>query len=225
MKTKIIHPIFVLILINLVLLSCQEGTDNQDQGPIKPPAQIISVDRATEMYNTYSARRVPIIKKYEDSIPSDASPFTPTRYAEYDLESIKQYIAYVEYRAKQSKVEVKTLRFYFSNYPNSDTFANGDKVKYPKRNSFFILPTMEVKGKNVGFSIEEVDGNYSAVPINRSSVERVEGMGNTKKSSVNEAGLFFSSNIAAQSLNVLSLVFNDGQLMPPPEVNDFGNDN
>ncbi|WP_310993800.1 hypothetical protein [Aequorivita marina] len=225
MKTKVITPLFVLIFISLTLISCQETIYNPDPGPssVKPPKEIISVAQAAAMHKSYSLRRVPIIKKYEDSIASDTSAFTPTRYAEYDLETIKQYVAYVEYMAKQAKVDVKTLRFYLSNYPNSEKFENGEKVKYPRRNSLFVLPTMEYKGKNHGFSIEEVNGKYTAVPINRRANNK-NNLNKTQNDSigrVSEAGFFVSGNAAVQEGETSSLILNDGQIMPPPPIDDF----
>ena len=226
MRTKLISPLLFLIFIYLTFISCKESTGTIDPGPIKPPKQIISVERASEMYENYSARRVPIIKKYEDSAVSDTTPFTPTRYAEYDLETIKQYVAYVEYQAKQAKVDVKTLRFYLSNYPNSETFPNGDKVRYPRRNSFFVLPTMEYNGKNVGFSIEEVDGKYTAVPINKRATGNEKGQNKAQTDSegqLNEAGFFMAGSTTVQGGGTTSLILNDGQLVPPPGDNDFNN--
>lgn len=211
-----------------MFLSCEEPTEISDQGPVKPPKQIISVERATEMYDSYSSRRVPIIKKYEDSVDYDIASFTPTRYAEYDLETIKQYVAYVEYKAKQAKVDVKTLRFYLSNYPNGEKFPNGDKVSYPRRNSFFVLPTMEYNGENVGFSIEEVDGEYSALPISKRNANREKAQNKVQmdsKEQLNEASFFMSGSATFQGVGTTSLVLNDGQIMPPPGKDDFGNTN
>lgn len=228
MRTKLIAPLLLLIFFNLLFISCQEITTDPDQGPVKPPTEIISVERATEMYDSYSSRRLPIIKKYEDSVVSDTSPFTPTRYAEYDLETIKQYVAYVEYKAKQANVDVKTLRFYLSNYPNSEEFNNGDEVRYPRRNSLFMLPTMDYNGENVGFSIEEINGKYTAVPINKSenTTEKDQNKAQTNEDGqLNEAGFFLAGSSVIQGSGTSSLILNDGNIMPPPKRDDFGNNN
>src|SRR5690606_24007077 len=159
MKTKITNGLLSLMFISSIFFSCQDPTTPNEhpyEGP--PKGYIISVERAGEMYDAYSERRVTIIKKYEDSIAADGSKFERTRYAEYDLQTLKQYIAYIEHEAAEAKVDINTLRFYLSNYPNSDKFANGDAVKYPRKNSFFVVPTMAYEGKNVGFSITDVDG-------------------------------------------------------------------
>ncbi len=222
MYLKKIFRCFIL-LTALFFLSCEEHSNNEPpyQGP--PKGHIISVERAAELYDAYSSRRVPIIQKFEDSIKPDSVKFSPTRYTEFDLETIKQYIAYIEHEAQEANVEINTLRFYLSNYPNADNFPNGDAVKYPRMNSFFVVPTMDYNGENVGFSIEDVDGKYTAVPINR---QRTNQKGSQKQNDstgqMNEAA-FFSFNSAASQNVGGSLILNDGQVCPPPGTNDFGN--
>lgn len=229
MKAQMTNRLLLLISINLMFFSCQEPTTHNElpyEGP--PKENIISEERAQEMFDAYSQRRVPIIQQYEDSIASDGSIFEPTRYAEYDLKTIKQYIAYIEHEAMQANVDINTLRFYLSNYPNSDKFPNGDVVKYPRRNSFFVVPTMAYEGENVGFSIEEVDGKYTAVPIERRATQQE---GNQDKGQVdatgqmNEAGFFMSNTTTVQGGGTTSLIFNDGGVAPPPGTGDFGNNN
>lgn len=227
MKAQTLQHLLLLLCINLMLFSCQDPVTHTEppyEGP--PKDHIISVDRAQEMFDAYSQRRVPIIKKYEDSIAADGSKFTPTRYSEFDLETIKQYIAYIEHEAKEANVDIKTLRFYLSNYPDSDKFPNGDMVKYPKRNSFFVVPTMAYEGKNVGFYLEEIDGVYTALPINRNSLSEKEKnqTQDEPQGSVNEAGLFISTNSATLSGST-SVILNDGGVAPPPGTSDFGDGN
>ncbi|SRX55265.1 hypothetical protein AEQU1_02287 [Aequorivita sp. CIP111184] len=229
MTTKMTKLFMLLFFTNLLLFSCQEPSTH-DESPYEGPPKdhIISVERAGEMYDAYTQRRVPIIKKYEDSIALDGSNFEPTRYAEYDLQTVKQYIAYIEHEAGQANVDIKTLRFYLSNYPNSDKFANGDVVKYPRKNSFFVVPTIAYEGKNVDFSIEEVDGKPTAVPISR--VNSTKEINQNKRQAdstgqMNEAGFFISNNTAVQGGGTTSLILNDTQLAPPPGTGGFGNNN
>ncbi len=229
MIAKMTNLFMLLIFTNLILVSCQEQTSQKEtlyEGP--PTGHIISVERAGEMYDAYSQRRVPLIQKYEDSIVLDSSKFTPTRYAEYDLKTIKQYIAFIEHEAGQANVDINTLRFYLSNYPNNDKFPNGDAVKYPRRNSFFVVPTMAYGGKNVGFSIKEMDGEYTAVPINRGASAQVGNQDKDQADSIgemNEAGFFISNNSMVQGGGTTSLILNDSQLAPPPGPDDFDNNN
>lgn len=229
MKVLMSHRSLLLFCIIFSLFSCKEpGTHNESPYEGPPKDHIISVDQAREMYDAYSQRRVPIIQRYEDSIAADSS-FTPTRYAEYDLETIKQYIAYIEHEATKAEVDIKTLRFYLSNYPDSEKFQNGDIVKYPKRNSLFVLPTMEYEGDKVGFYLEDIEGKYTAVPIKKRTGTQ-QGVNQKRNEdepagNVNEAG-FFISNAATVQGGGTSLVLNDGQITPPPAgPDDFGGDN
>jgi hypothetical protein len=226
MTAKITIRLAFLSFISLLLFSCENTTHTPPL--VDPPKQIISTERAKEMYDTYTDRRVSIISKYEDSISADGSVYTPTRYAEYDLETIKNYIAYIEQESKKASVDIKTLRFYLSSYPKSDKFQNGDVVKYPRRNTIFVLPTMEFEGKNVGFSVEETGGKYTAVPINRNNPMqdiKQEKRQADSTGQMNEAGFFISNNTAAQGGGSSSLILNDSSLSPPPSSNDFGNNN
>lgn len=220
-------PFFILLFIASLTISCQEPTHQTEppyEGP--PKGHIISVERAQQMYDAYSERRVPIIQKYEDSLNPAGEQFTPTRYAEFDLETVKQYIAYVEEMAKKAQVDVKTFRFYLSTYPAGDSYPNGDEVKFPRRNSIFVVPTMAYDGQNVGFSVEETDGVYTAVPIKRAPSPKSMDEENLPKDGgqVNEAGILnFSAAVPPSESS--SLIMNDGHIVPPPGTNDFGEDN
>lgn len=229
MNTKKRCCYFLLTLATVLFVSsCVEPTIQNDppyEGP--PKGNIISVERAKEMYDTYTQRRIPIIQEYEDSIVSDGIKFEPTRYVEFDLETMKQYIAYIEHEAKLAEVDIKTLLFFLANYPNSRTFENGDVVKYPRKNTLFMVPTMEYEGKNVGFSIEESNGKYTAVPLNKSVAKRngeTEAGSQTDASGqINEAGFFVSNTTAVGE--TISLIMNEGEITPPPPIDPFGDGN
>ena len=227
MKFQNFNRILILMGVNLFLFSCHDANTHSEppyEGP--PKGHIITVERAQEMFDAYSKRRVPIIQEFEDKLIPEQAPFTPTRYAEYDLETVKQYIAYIEHEAKKAQVDIKTLRFYLSNYPNSDKFPNGDTVKYPRRNSLFVVPTMHYKATNVGFSIEEKDGIYTAVPIKKPTTnhENEEKKQADSTGQMNEAGFLILNDTTAQGV-IISLILNDGSITPPPGQNDFGDDN
>ncbi len=229
MKLQNTTGLLLFLCSSLLLFSCQEQVPHAEavyEGP--PKGHIITVERAQEMYDAYSQRRVPLIQAYEDSLQPAKEKFEPTRYAEFNLETVKQYIAYIEHEAKQANVDINTLRFYLSNYPAADKFPNGDVVKFPKRNSIFVVPTMDYKGKNVGFSIEEVDGKYTAVPIkSRSSVpEKTNDAGESQSmGKQNKAGFFSSATSAVTGPGTTSLILNDSHIAPPPGPDEFGSNN
>ena len=140
--------LFSLLPISILFLAfgCQEQSEKPKTESVKAPEQIISTNQAQELFDNYSSRRAPLIQKFEDSLNKE-SRFDVARYGYYDYKTIKKYIAYIEQEAEKAKVEISTLRFYFGNYPNKKQFADGRKVKHPRQNSFFIVPTLKKDGK------------------------------------------------------------------------------
>jgi len=222
MKPNIFIRFSLCLFFGIFFIGCEDST--QGEPPYEgPPKEIITVKQAFEMYGSYSTRRVPLIQRYEDSISDDSSKFTPTRYAEYELKAIKQYIAYIEHEAKEAGVNVNTLRFYLANYPDSGKFDGGAVVRYPRRNTFFVVPTTDIDGKNEGFSIEEINGKPTAVAISR-KMGRENGAQKSQSDTtaqVNEAGFFMPNSTSVQGSGTTSLILNDGSIVPPPGTDDF----
>jgi len=175
-------PLMLTFLFVVALSSCNEECPPcEDPKPVPPPAQIVEVDEAKKMYDTYSIRRKPLIRRYEDSITrrkdyddndkmkqqkmqqnqkddnsanrqaAQVDSFPVARYVYYDYKTIKDYLAYIEQEAKNQGIEISTLRFYFSNYPE------GMKVQdaKPRQNSIFILPTLTQDNQTYGYFLNE----------------------------------------------------------------------
>ena len=217
-----------LLLIALIVLSFYkcDDTDIKPDDPQDAPAQIISVNQAKEMYDTYEERRIRLIQEYEAPNP-DGSPFDATRYGWYDFETIKNYIAYVEQEAALAKVKVSGMQFYFANYPDSEVFENGTPVKYPRQNSFFLIPTLERNGENYGF-ITTGNGDKDREPIlikdwisqnhdgrqssGTDQVNQNTGIMNSKFLWI-KPNFYSSANLADER----SLILNESNLIPPPK--------
>ncbi len=227
---KNFKKLFSLLLFSatLMLLSCgEQGKEvkTSQKMEVEPPEQIISVEEAQMMYKNYTDRRVPLIQKYEDSVNmshKDTTKFDVARYTYYDYRTIKQYLEYIEQEAAKAGVEISTLRFYYSNYPNEDTFPDGTKVIHPRQNSFFIQPTLNEKGEEFGFYTEDSGdgGTKRAVLLNgQMEIYGPNGVGirvgNTSRS---HAG-FTAGNSSAPAASGFangSLVLNHGGAAPPP---------
>ncbi|RDK87157.1 hypothetical protein C8D94_102340 [Marinirhabdus gelatinilytica] len=155
----------LLGLLTLVLLTaCEEPQDPQPPNT-DPPEQIISVGQAKEMFDSYSDRRVPIIKRFEE-MEDTTQAFNPTRFGEYDYQTVKQYMDFIESEAALADVEIGGLRFYLTNYPASSTFSDGTEVQYPRQNSFVLVPTTAVNGVQKGFITRTTpDGGRTIVLI------------------------------------------------------------
>ena len=215
-----------ICLFTLVLSSCgersQEGQDVK-KAEVKPPEQIISIEEAKSMYDNYTERRAGLIQHFEDSINigrKDTAQFDVARYTYYDYKTIKQYLAYIEQEAAAAGVEISSLRFYYSNYPDQQNFANGKPIVHPRQNSFFLIPALEVEGEQYAFTTVDTGeaGKKRAVLLTM-DLEPYEpdGMGaidyGPKRS---HAGIFSLVSYTSPAYANGSTVLNEGNAAPPP---------
>lgn len=217
-KSKFLYIGCALLFLSACQQKPKEEKTNQEPEDekkeiVKPPEGIISLKESKSLYDNYSRNRAGIIKTFERESHHDEN-FDVARYTSFDFEEVKQYIAFVEQEAKKAKVDVSTFRFYFANYPSEEKFPDGKAVMHPRQNSIFIVPTINVDGKDFGFYIG-ADGK--AKLINNSFKADQQGMGSvddkSEKSYAGFAPSFFSSATlqGRQSLN-----FNRGSSGPPP---------
>lgn len=220
MKTKITFGVVVLVFS--LFTSCNEKKENTENDHPKhdditeAPSQIISIDLAKTEYDNYTKKRAELIEANEEAL-EDGSKFIASRYGDYDIETVKNYIKYVEQQADSAGVKIETLRFYFSTYPNKKDFPNHKKIKHPRQNSFFILPTMKVDSKNMGFYIKNLGAGKKEAALIRdykypSSIQEED-------SEKSEASMFSGLNVFSKPLPPSvpeSLIMNEGQMSPPP---------
>ncbi len=225
---------FLTFIVLLILAGCGEQKAKEEvpevkQDEIKAPEQIVSVDQARSMYKTYTERRVPLIQKYEDAYDKRDSQmkdsFDVARYVYYDYKTIKDYLAYIEQEAAKANVEISTLRFYFSNYPNEVKFDDGRPVIHPRQNSVFILPATTVDNKQYGFFLIENEDGSTLPAYLRWNLEpyKPEGMGVINEEAKSYAGLGPNMGSSApSSVNLMPLaaprstILNEGNAGPPP---------
>lgn len=205
----------------LIIGACQEKPKKDEephdepQERVKPPKQIISLEESKELYDNYSKNRVELIKSYEREENNDEK-FEAARYASWDYKTIKQYIAFIEQEAKEAKVDISTIRFYFANYPNKEKLPDGKKVVHPRQNSIFILPTIKIDDLDYGFYIGE-DGKAKLIK----NAVNVKGMGGISKDDEKSYASFVPSFFSPPALfKGQSLNMNHGSSGPPPN-NDF----
>ena len=208
----------------LLIVNCgdQKKEQPKDDPPVEkeevtPPKQIVSLEQAKETYDNYTRRRVGIIEKSEGPKP-DGSKFDATRYTYYDYATIKQYMDYIEQEAKRANVEISSLRFYLSNYPDAPAFKNGNKVIHPRQNSVFLVPTTTKDGLEYPFMLEDKDGKWEAVLLTGQLDPLGEdGMGmQNENRAKNYAGFAVNPAPINLSHHEKSLILNEGGSAPPP---------
>lgn len=220
-RNKKPHLLLLFFIILLSLHSCSDSEKKETvEEEVSAPEQIIPISEAKSMYRNYSERRLPLIQKYEDSINRETgldNKFDVTRYVSYDYETIKQYLTYIEAEAKKADVEISTLRFYFSNYPDKPVFNVNDSVLHPRQNSIILSPTLKKGDKNYLFYVENTTENTKPILLSDSFGE-IKGFGLNKVNQKSHASIipkFTKPN--APMFAEKSLTMNRGHSSPPPE--------
>lgn len=174
-------PVFLsiaIVTLTVLISSCKQQANTEETQPttsserITKPEKIVSLKNAQSMYSNYSERRVPIIQQYEDRLMEDKAnqgnqeqdSFIVARYIHYDYQTIKDYLAYIEQEAADANVEISSLRFYLTNYPNKKEFENGKPILHPKQNSILILPAVTAGKSEYGLYLNELQ-NGEKVPV------------------------------------------------------------
>lgn len=223
-----IRKVAPLSAILILSLSCRE-TPKQDEpaeaerdtitSTLPAPKNIIPIDEAQKLYDTYSERRVPLIERFE--IPDGQSgPFSATRYTSFDYTTLKEYLAFIEQEAAGAHVDISSLRLYFGNYP-ADSEEDPDKAgSKARRNTIFIVPTLHKNGEDFGFYIQTGDdGSRKAVLL----VERGQPASATGAHEINQASRSYAGFLPATKPSLAgeqSLIMNRGNSGPPPNT-DF----
>lgn len=210
-----------LFLVSILLFGAAScGQDPKtDVITVKAPAQIVTVAQAKSMYDAYGERRVGLIEKYENEQSPDKK-FDVARYGYYDYQTIKDYLTYIEQEAKKANVEIATLRFYFSNYPDQKTFGDGREIKHPKQNSFFIIPTTKTAdNEDYAFYIREGDDGKSLPMLLTDNLNpKKNGELGQKESGNRKSEASFMPSVSSASMygGDRSLILNEGNMVPPP---------
>lgn len=206
-----IRTIVTVILFSTLffLNSCKPERAEENLGNSKEPSQIISIEQAIEMKNTYQDTIGSLIKE-NNSTPE--REYDPTLFAFIELDSLKQYIAYLEEVERLNDKKISGIRVYFAAYP--DTLKNSTKPQiYRNRETFFFAPTMEVEPnewgreypnlRNIPFYIEPSGKNKLI-----GKFKAIDGLLCKKDSR--------PTNPKIDETQKTSLILNEMQITPPP---------
>jgi len=201
-----------LSMMALVILfsACQEEPkkeireDADKEILFEAPKQIISLEEADSLYNNYKNRRIPAIIESEAENQKGEEAFVPTQFVSFDIEVLKNYIGYVEKKAKNGGTTADSLRIYLGNY--------GSKSKNHKwKNTIFILPTAKVDGEYGGIFIDE---NGKAKLVRDWVLEQKSG--GPKSQQKSEASILPNFLTSPTVQGEESLTLNRGGQAPPP---------
>jgi hypothetical protein len=160
-NTKLVLACFGLMA--LAFSSCkleggnQEPCEDCDKYKGEKPKTTINYKQAITLQKEYLETRSRFLNKYlneQGIIEGD-----DVREVWYDLETIKQYISYVEAQAKKKGYENLGMRVYFGAYPKE---ANMGKPGY---STAFFVPTFKRKNSGMNLVYQDGDDNVNMTDV------------------------------------------------------------
>ena len=198
-QTLKVNAIFLLCFTLLATTySCKEKESNNEdhdyeqndeQARKEMITHIISIDEATEMYHLYDKQRINVTRGYLQK--KYGSKFNDTRTVWLDINTVKEYIKYVEEESKKAGITPTGFQFYFSVYPNT---TRGDKKSHQ---TFFIAPTLKNGTKQSGYTLlnnkKVLLNNYFKKSLNTLNSNMQKG--SFIATTVQEDGLLLNRNV------------------------------
>lgn len=139
MKNKM-QAIIAMGITSFLLISC--NPPKEDVVKVTEPHNIIPVQQAITMKKNYQGS----IAQWIEKMNSTQEPYLATEYMYIELDSLKNYISFLEQVEKDNDREISGLRIYFGQYSSA---ASGFKGEYPGRETVFIAPTMPLDESNL----------------------------------------------------------------------------
>lgn len=173
-------------------------------------SKIISVKHAVDLHNEYESNFASLIETKEDG------EYQATEFAWVELETLKSYIAMLDEASNLNNKEISGVRFYFGAYPNAQNFNNSsEKIEYPGRETFFMVPTVEVE--NTALSDEYENLEHLPICIKSISENPLEGDFVIIKELLHEDDNKTHGTTDGLSYESTSLILNKFALTPPPK--------
>lgn len=193
----------------------KEKPQKEDSKVVEAPKNIITLEQADAIYANYTNHRIPAIENYETQQRAVSEKFEAARFVDFDYQTIKNYIAFIDQEAAKAGVKkVTKLRLYFANYPSKNKFNDGENVKHPRQNSIFMLPTLAKDNGDYGFYID-----YNGKP-KLVSDWKMDFYKDKELSKKTKAGFIPNFSFGANIKEGQSLTLNRGNGGPPP-TGDF----
>ena len=143
-KNHILKSVAIATFCSFV--GCNDAKKHETESALTEPGvptNIISVAQAIKMHDEYVNRIMPLIEK--DKLDKLNESYQATQYLYLNLDSLKQYIAFLDKVQEKNNKKISGLRLYFAAYPTvEDSKKAGFESEYPGRETMFMAPTMQV---------------------------------------------------------------------------------
>ncbi|MCL7762425.1 hypothetical protein MPF19_03290 [Polaribacter sp. Z014] len=157
-----------IFILSILLFSCEsEKQDNEGDGNASEeindsrPSNAITYKEMADMFHQYDVGQKPVLDKYRQEFTNDATEIESISHF-YEINQLKQYIAYVERLSKEKNITLTGIRIFSASYPKdySDERLRG-------RQTLIFMPTADTKEKkNVAYE-PLYSKNGEAIPFTK----------------------------------------------------------
>lgn len=152
---KAIVKLSFLFLITTVFLSscktnesnCNHENENKSCYPNnEKPSNVITYKEMANMFHQYDIGQKPILDAYRKNFSGNKEDVASISHF-YEINQLKQYIAYLEKLSKEKDIKLTGVRIFSAAYPKDyrqDKSLSG-------RHSLIFMPTAKINGKDIAF--------------------------------------------------------------------------
>ena len=141
MKTS--YNFFSILFISLFIFSCKTECNHEDHKiNDSRPSNAISYQEMASMFNQYDIGQKKVLDKYRAEFTKDPNDGVESISHFYELNDLKQYIAYLEKISKEKEIKLTGLRIFSAAYPkeHADKSLRG-------RQTLVFMPTAKIGDK------------------------------------------------------------------------------
>ncbi|OAD45380.1 hypothetical protein [Polaribacter atrinae] len=144
---KTLFKFYQIFFLSIFILSCKsEATSQVTEVDSSRPSNAITYKEMASMFHQYDVGQKPVLDKYRKELTGDANEIESISHY-YEINQLKQYIAYIERLSKEKDIELTGVRIFTAAYPKDyyDKLLRG-------RQTLIFMPTADTKEKkNVAY--------------------------------------------------------------------------
>lgn len=241
---KIMKSLLIIVLLSLVVQSCENAKPFQNDKFIK--RHIIPINNAITMQQEFKTLRIDSLKPILEKTYG-AKDFKDTQFVWFTLEDMESYINYIKaIKSANPKKDVSGVRIYFAAYPNKKVL-NDRKIKHPRQQTVFMVPTVKSYNESESYKTmnhlpfairpdspnNPIKGDFEIIEdlmLSHNKKRRIEVYKTNNKNLKSSFGAASSSiskssitnfNVTSQvTAGLTSTIGNEGELSPPPPNNE-----
>ena len=133
--------LFVFSFLIFGLISCNNKCSHKEKDVNDSrPDQAITYKEMASMFNAYDTGQKKVLDEYRGKLTQGKDPVETISHF-YDLQDLKQYIAYLEKLSKKKNIELTGIRIFSAAYPK-----NHIKKELQGRHTLVFMPTAKIDG-------------------------------------------------------------------------------